>query len=66
MSCPGAIRPLSATAASASEPVNGHKPLAQCDACAALFGFEHAALHFLEHPPEWRQSPHEGKPLGIP
>lgn len=66
MSCSGAIRPLSAAEADASESINGHRPLAQCDGCAALFGFEQAALHFLEHPASWRQSPHEGKPPGIP
>lgn len=66
MSCPGAIRPVGATQASSSEAINGHQPLAQCDTCAALFGFEQAALHFLEHPLSWRQAPHEGKPPGIP
>lgn len=66
MSCTGAIRPLSASQTSTSTAINGHQPLAQCDTCAALFGFEHAALHFLEHPAEWRQSSHDGKPLGIP
>ncbi|MBV8527462.1 MAG: hypothetical protein JOZ75_04035 [Candidatus Dormibacteraeota bacterium] len=56
MSCTGAIRPLIASDGAEAAEINGHRPLAQCDACAALFGFEHAALHFLEHPAEWGQS----------
>jgi hypothetical protein len=64
--CPGAICPRSDVELSAAEPIDGHVPLAQCDTCAALFGFEHAALRYLEHPVEWRQSGRSGRPPGIP
>jgi hypothetical protein len=47
MSCSGHIRPRGS--AGKASPIDGYVPLAACDRCKALFGFEHRALRFLQH-----------------
>jgi hypothetical protein len=47
MSCSGSIRLLPEMDRGA--PIDGYAPLARCDHCRALFGFNHLALRFLQH-----------------